>query len=149
MEEGLMQGINKILAEAFKLVFHPTDTGVKSAFFYFMEIVFVETIHQRTLDSILDRSFDGLLQLAVLASPFVGKIGAQTPHPHVIPIKSLISGTIENGASEDKCLVASLSPLDIGFSPKAWKADSTIYERHRSRTAGKGQETYPPKRTEV
>lgn len=107
-----MKGIKRALAEAFEQGFHSTNTGVSSAFFHFLEIGLTEIIHQDAVDSLLTKSIDRLIHSDVHVSASVGKIGAQSLHSQVVPIKFISSGKIKSVASKDVQLVASLSPLD-------------------------------------
>lgn len=137
MKEALMQCIEEILAKAFKLGFHSADTGIKNAFFRFLEIALKEMIHQGTLDTVLTKSFDRLLQSDTLVSALVEKIGAQSLPLQFDPNKGMSNGKFEKRTSKYDHLVASLSQSSTKSSSKRSDAESIIYNKHEARKAGK------------
>lgn len=132
-----LQGIEEILAKAFKLGFYCANTGIKGAFFRFLEIVLWEMVHQGTLDSKLAKSFDLLLQSDTLVCALVKKTSTQSPHSQVILDKGMSSGRLENVASMEEHHVAFSSSSDIESLFNMSNADSAIYTKPKSRTARK------------
>lgn len=93
MNAALVQGIDETIAEALKLSFYSAITGIKNAFFRFLELALVEMILHGTLSSRLTKRFDRLLQSDALMGSSVEKIGAQYLHLQVISVKSMYSKT--------------------------------------------------------
>lgn len=137
MKKSLMQDIRETFAEALELGFHYDNTGIKCKFIRFLEMFLVKTVHQRILNSILIKIFDRLLQSGVFVSTLEKKISAQSPLSQFVPVKSFSRSKIENVASMDDQLIASLSPLDTETPSKELNTDSTIHYRSKSRLEGK------------
>lgn len=137
MKKALMQGLEDTLAEVIELGFSSAFTDSKSASFSFLEMALMYINSQRTLNSLLAKIFGQSLQSDALISAMVEQIGAQTPHPHAITIKGLSSVKFETVVSKDEHLVASFSSSETVSSFKAPDSDSVIFDRHKSRMAGK------------
>lgn len=89
IKDALMQGIEEVSAEAFKLRFHYAHTGIKSSFFRFLEMTLAKVDHPGILDFILTKNFHRLLQSKVFLSALLEKIGALSTRPQVFPIVGL------------------------------------------------------------
>lgn len=62
MKEALMHGFEETIAKAFRVDFHSANTRVMSAFFCYLKMTMLKMIYQGTLDFIMTKSFNRLLQ---------------------------------------------------------------------------------------